>query len=250
MEVKLLASTPHAEELICLGARNDYMANWVGDAEFEEAMKGVKGESITEKKKTLMTHLMKHGHWGPFEHPSFTFAVSGISRSCMAQITRHRLASFDVQSMRYVKFDMEDGQEPDDLCISIPEMTDSGICGRSAKFTDYWAKADKEDILNKRQELYWESIESSYKTYNELLKLGVAPENARMVLPIGTKINLVVSLNLRSLLHIVDMRGEADAQWEIREMTNEMIDLAQQECPITFDIFMDKMKGRKNRLAP
>ena len=250
MKVKVLSHSKDMEETICRAARNDYMSGWVGDTSFEDIMKGVKGETETEKKLTLIGHLMKHGHWGPFEQNSITFAVSGISRSCMAQITRHRLASFDVQSMRYVKFDKEEGEDVKGLCIGIPELTDPGVCGRSAKFTEYWKKQHNDDILKRREELYWEAINQSYETYNKLLDVGVAPENARMVLPIGTKFNFVVTLNVRSLLHIADMRAAADAQWEIRELTELMLKEAENLCPNVFGYYNEHMRKRVNRLAP
>lgn len=250
MNVKVLEATPNPEELICRGARNDYMSEWTGNKTFEEVMAGVKGDTMDEKKYTLIGHLMKHGHFGPIEHVNMTFAIEGISRSCMAQITRHRIASFDVQSMRYVKFDREEGEDMREWVIEIPELEDAGICGRSAKFTEYWKRQDGEDVLDRRQQVYWKSIEQAYHNYNELLKLGVAPENARMVLPIGTKVNMVMTLNMRSLLHIADMRAAADSQWEIRELTNLLLEEAANHCPTVFQYYEDHMKGRKNRLAP
>lgn len=65
-------------------------------------------QRLEEKKRTLIVHLLQHGHYGPFEHPPATFAIEGMSRACMAQLTRHRHVSFDVQSMRYVAFDAVD----------------------------------------------------------------------------------------------------------------------------------------------
>ncbi|MEF8776316.1 MAG: FAD-dependent thymidylate synthase, partial [Haloarculaceae archaeon] len=105
MEVTLLEATPDPEQVICRGARNDYMEDWVGEVSFEEAMAGIEGETVADQMETLIGHLLEHGHFGPFEHAQATFAVKGISRSCMAQLTRHRHVSFDVQSMRYVAFD-------------------------------------------------------------------------------------------------------------------------------------------------
>ena len=91
---------------------------------------------------------------------------------------------------------------------------------------------------------------SSESAYQELLELGLPPEDARFVLPIGTKVNIVMSVNARMLMHIADMRAAADAQWEIREMTEEILDIAAEWCPITFEYYNEHMKNRKNRLAP
>jgi len=249
MKVELLEATDKPERLICQSARNDYMEAFIGDTSFDTAMAEITGETTEERKRTLITRLMDHGHFGPFEHPQATFAVKGISRSCMAQITRHRHASFDVQSMRYVGFEDAD-PEPGEAVITIPELDDSGVCGRNGEFSDEAVELDDDEILKVRRETYEASIRESFESYQKLLNLGVAPENARMVLPIGTKVNMVFSVNARMLMHIVDMRAAADAQWEIREMTEDILDLGREWCPITFEYYEEDMKNRKNRLAP
>ncbi|MDY7081816.1 MAG: FAD-dependent thymidylate synthase, partial [Halobacteria archaeon] len=103
MEVKIIEATPNPEETACMAARNDYMTEWIGDRSFEGVMESVEGDTIEEKKETLIKHLMRRGHYGPFEHPHATFSVKGVSRITMAQITRHRHATFDIQSLRYTE---------------------------------------------------------------------------------------------------------------------------------------------------
>jgi len=247
MEVKLVEATENPEELICKAARNDYMQEFVGDLTFEETMETVDGTTTEEKMRTLIGHLMDHGHFGPFEHPQATFAVKGISRSCMAQITRHRHVSFDVRSMRYVAFDDVDPADVRDgeLVVVPPSATDPDWVGRNQQTAD----VDEEDV-RRREQVFRETVADAVESYQELLDLGMPPEDARFVLPIGTKVNIVMSMNVRMLMHVADMRAAADAQWEIREMTEGMLDLATEWCPITFDYYEREMKGRKNRLAP
>jgi thymidylate synthase (FAD) len=247
MQVKLLEATSDPEETICTAARNDYMSEFVGEKSFEEILTTVDGETVEDKKETLIGHLLKQGHFGPFEHPQATFAVKGISRSCMAQITRHRHASFDVQSMRYVSFDDVD---PDDVAegemvVTPPSATDPEWVGRNQK-----GGSVDDETVEKREEVFRESVARSVESYQELLDLGMPPEDARFVLPIGTEVNMVFSVNARMLMHIADMRAAADAQWEIREMTEEILDLAADWCPLTFEYYEENMKNRKNRLAP
>jgi thymidylate synthase (FAD) len=247
MKVKLLEATPDPEELLCRAARNDYMEGFVGDQSFEEVMSSVEGETMTEKKETLISHLMSHGHFGPFEHPQATFAVEGISRSCMAQITRHRHVSFDVQSMRYVSFDEVD---PDDVregefVVFPPSATDPDWVGRNQET----GQVDDE-TAERREAVFSEAVADAVESYQELLDLGMPPEDARFVLPIGTEVNMVMSMNARMLMHVADMRAAADAQWEIRELTEEILDLAKDWCPVTFEYYEENMKNRKNRLAP
>lgn len=247
MEVQLLEATENPEELICRAARNDYMSEFNASLSFDETMKTVDGDTILEKKKTLISHLLAHGHFGPFEHPQATFAIKGVSRSCMAQITRHRHVSFDIQSMRYVSFDDVDATdvEQGELVVTPPSASDPNWIGRNQQ-----QGTIDEETAKKREDVYRQSIQRSVKDYQELLELGMPPEDARFVLPIGTKVNIVMSLNTRMLMHVADMRAAADSQWEIRKMTEQVLDLATEWCPLTFEYYEDQMKGRKNRLAP
>ena len=247
MDVRLLESTPDPERVICTAARNDYMSDFVGDASFEEVMESVEGDSVEAKKRTLISHLLSHGHFGPFEHPQATFAVEGISRSCMAQITRHRHVSFDVQSMRYVSFDDVDPADvgAGELVVVPPAATDSSWVGRNQE-----TGAVDEATVEEREAVFRQSVQRSVEDYQRLLELGMAPEDARFVLPIGTGVNMVMSMNVRMLMHVADMRAAADAQWEIRELTERVLELAAEWCPLTFEYYEAHMKNRKNRLAP
>jgi thymidylate synthase (FAD) len=247
MDVRLLEATDDPETVICTAARNDYSSAFVGGQPFEETMATVDGDTLEAKKRSLIGHLLDHGHFGPFEHPHATFAARGISRSCMAQLTRHRHVSFDVQSMRYVAFDEVD---PDDvrageMVVTPPSVTDPNWVGRNQR-----GGAADEETVEKREQVFRESVVESVESYQELLDLGMAPEDARFVLPIGTEVNMVLSLNVRMLMHVADMRAAADSQWEIRELTEAILDRAAEWCPLTFAHYDEHMKGRKNRLAP
>jgi len=247
MEVQLLEATEDPERLICQAARNDYMEEFVGETSFEEVMEEVGGDSLDDRKETLIHHLLDHGHFGPFEHPHATFAVKGISRSCMAQITRHRHVSFDIQSMRYVSFDDVDPADvrEGEMVVVPPSVSDPDWVGRNQD-----SGPVDEETAQRREELFRDTIENAFDSYQELLEMGLPPEDARYVLPIGTKVNMVMSMNARMLMHVADMRAAADAQWEIRTMTEDILDLAAEWCPITFEQYEAEMKNRKNRLAP
>jgi len=247
MEVQLLEATEDPEEIICTAARNDYSEAFVGDQSFEETMATVDGEDLAAKKETLIGHLLDHGHFGPFEHANAVFAIKGMSRSCMAQLTRHRHVSFDVRSMRYVSFDEVDPEDVADgeLVVTPPSATDPDWVGRNQQT----GQVDEEAIAE-REQVFRDSVRRSVEEYQRLLELGMPPEDARFVLPIGTEVNVVMSMNARMLMHVADMRAAADAQWEIRDMTERVLDLAGEWCPITFAHYEEHMKNRKNRLAP
>ncbi|MFB6311989.1 MAG: FAD-dependent thymidylate synthase, partial [Salinirussus sp.] len=192
MEVTLLEATTDPEELVCRAARNDYLDGFVGEQTLDEAMAEIDGESLTEKQETLIHHLLDHGHFGPFEHPQATFAVKGVSRSCMAQITRHRHVSFDVQSMRYVAFDDIDpaAVREGELVVIPPSATDPDWVGRNQRTGPV-----DEETAAERERIFKDTIERAVDAYQDLLDLGMPPEDARFVLPIGTKVNIVMSMN-------------------------------------------------------
>ncbi|MFB6093696.1 MAG: FAD-dependent thymidylate synthase [Halanaeroarchaeum sp.] len=247
MDVRLLESTPAPEEVVCRAARNDYMEAFNPDLSFEETMASVDGDTVEEKKETLIGHLLRHGHYGPFEHPQATFAVKGCSRTCMAQITRHRHVSFDVRSMRYVSFDDVDPQAvgEGELVVTPPSVSDPDWVGRNNPD----GQVD-EGTIEARKEVFSGAVEDAVAAYQDLLDLGMPPEDARFVLPLGTEVNIVFSMNVRMLMHVADMRAAADAQWEVRQMTEEVLDLAAEWAPITFEYYEEHMRNRKNRLAP
>jgi thymidylate synthase (FAD) len=247
MEVRLLEATDDPEEVVCRAARNDYMSEFNADLPFAETMAAIDGEDLAAKKRTLIGRLLDHGHFGPFEHPQATFAVEGMSRSCMAQLTRHRHASFDVQSMRYVAFDEVDPAEVESgaLVVTPPSATDPDWVGRNQS-----GGAVDDETVAERERVFRRSVRRSVEEYQRLLKLGMPPEDARFVLPIGTGVNVVMSTNARMLMHVADMRAAADAQWEIRGLTEELLDLAAEWCPITFEHYDEHLRNRKNRLAP
>lgn len=269
MRLEVLRVTPQPEQLVCEAARGDYYEGWNGEATFGDLMADIdpaehapqevvdeiavmSGDEVWDdtgwnnmarKVYALCERLLTHGHFGPLEHPQMTVTVEGVSRSLMAQLTRHRHVTFDVQSMRYVEFD-------DANTIDIPELDTANPAGRNAEVGDSYVDMDDETLLSRRHVAYGEVMKQSVSAYNDLLEMGVAPENARMVLPIGTKVNMTFSLNPRTLLHIADMRAAADAQWEVRDLTNKLLDVASEYFPAIMHIYNEELKGRKNRLAP
>lgn len=135
----------------------------------------------------------RSGHLSVFEHASVTLRVEGISRACMAQLTRHRLVSFCVESQRYNKYDL------------------SG---------DYWYIAPP----GMPRAEFDQSMRAAAKAYTTALESGIKPEDARYLLPEATKTNLVMTCNLRELFHLFDMRRAQSAQWEIRQLADLIAD--------------------------
>ena len=146
---------------------------------------------------------MDGGHYSVLEHAAFTFRVSGVSRVLLAQLTRHRIASYSVQSQRYC------GVKPEWV---IPQtIVDAGY---------------------KRE--YIMMCNSTFEMMEEMMKSGVPAEDARYVIPQGVTCSLILTMNARELLHFFSLRCCNRAQWEIRQMAKEMLALCKIAAPAIF----------------
>lgn len=148
----------------------------------------------------LFRHIVNSGHTSTLEHLTFTFAIEGVSRALLAQLTRHRVGfSFSVQSQRYVRFGSDDKTGGFDYVIP-PSVR--GKCGEGFMV----------EIFEKLQ-----------FAYDQLREAGVPPEDARMVLPNAAATNLVMTANLRALLDFYSKRRKGrGAQWEIAELAEKL----------------------------
>lgn len=220
LKVWLLSHTPQPEKTVASAARVCYSA--VGG---EQLM-----EKITdEKAKEFVQMLAEIGHESPIEHASFTFAVEGVSRSLLAQLTRHRIASYSVQSQRYVK-------TSDFNYVTPPEIAQ-----------DKDALARYEQIMRDIAKGYDELSEILYKKHiAELCPTGeptkaqkskaekMAIEDARFVLPNACETKLIMTMNARSLQNFFRLRCCGRAQWEIRELAWQMLSLCKAAAPALF----------------
>lgn len=148
------------------------------------------------------------GHESVLEHMSFTFELSGVSRALLAQLTRHRLASFSVRSQRYCK-------ENNPQYVQPNTTKDGGT----------------------RDLAFYNAMLASWEFYNQLLSLKVPAEDARMVLTNACETIIYITVNLRELIHICNERLCTRAQWEIRECVQKMKD-----CVLLSDEFTDEQK--------
>lgn len=141
-----------------------------------------------------MNHCYKSGHHSVLEFADFTFNIRGVSRTLTHQLVRHRLNSYAQRSQRYCK---EDGFE-----FVTPKSIENN------------------KVASKQYELFMEQCRSAY---SNLLQLGIPGEDARMVLPNACCSEICVKMNLRNLIHFCNERLCSCAQWEIREMANQMV---------------------------
>jgi thymidylate synthase (FAD) len=172
------------------------------------------GEGGTEADR-LIRHIMRSGHLSTTEHLTFTFAIEGVSRALLAQLTRHRVGfSFSVQSQRYVRFGSDDKTGGFDYVI--PESISK------AKDVD-WVNSDGEDGIAGAGYIFADAMHFAQKAYDALRKAGVPAEDARMVLPNAAATNLVMTANLRALLDFYGKRRKGrGAQAEIANLAEEL----------------------------
>ena len=197
MHVELLYHTPDPERAIATAARRCYAP--VGAAELMETMPPERVESV-------LTTIMGSGHFSTLEHASYTFAIDGVSRALTHQLVRHRIASFNQQSQRYVKF--TSGLET----VKPGSVADDPEASR----------------------VFDEAIEAAIAAYERLLEAGIPAEDARYLLPNAAETKIVVTMNVRELLHFFELRCCNRAQWEIREMAWKMLELARPTAPYIF----------------
>lgn len=146
---------------------------------------------------------MASGHESVAEHANFTFHVENVSRVLLAQITRHRIASFSVESQRYC------GVRP--IWI-VPDSI------KMARFDDALLK----------------ECERCYKLYTVMVDQHVPEEDARYIIPEAAVCNLIVTMNARELRHFFSLRMCNRAQWEIRNLADEMHKLCVTCAPVLF----------------
>ncbi len=204
-KVKLLQYTPVPENLVSMAARLCYSQS---DLEALEAKVEQRDQTAFIKKVTGM------GHLSVIEHAAFTFGIEGVSRSFLAQITRHRIASFSVQSQRYVA---QGGEQGFDYVIppAIEALGEEAV---------------------REFESQMQAMSGWYEAWRARLGKGEkSNEDARFVLPNACATRMMVTMNARELLHFLNLRCCGRAQWEIREVAWQMLDLAYKAAPALFE---------------
>lgn len=172
MDVTVIEATREPMTLIGIAAGTCYGRPWPSD--------------------DRVRHCVANGHTSVLEHASATFRIEGISRACLTQLARHRIASYSVESQRY----REVGRG--DWYVTPPAL-----------------EGDELDA-------YRAAMEATMVAYEDALAHGVRKEDARYLLPMATRTTLVMTINARSLQNFLSLRLAPSAQWEIRELAAEM----------------------------
>lgn len=213
MKIAILQKPKNMLDILYTGARTCYSSKTPTEL-FTEAE-----HTPTDKKVALINKVFSRNHLSVAEHVNITFAVEGVSRALLAQLSRHRVGiALSVQSQRYVEI-KESQKELEDLYLSSTENYEKLY----EILNKYFVDGDKLKNVN--------GFYSALDNYLEAIKSGEKAEDARRFLPNATRTNLTLTLNLRELMHICNERLCTKAQGEIRQMVKIMRDLLVEEEP-------------------
>lgn len=195
--VTLIEHTPNPELTVALAARLCYSPSSIND---------LRAKLEASDIEVFLEKIMSLGHHSVLEHASFTFGIEGISRVTTHQLVRHRIASFSQQSQRYVS-------HKEDFTSIMPDTI-----------------AQNPDA----REIFAFMSETVHKAYTQLIEIGIPAEDARYILPNATETKIIMTMNARELLHFFSLRCCQRAQWEIRQMSIEMLRLVKALAPTIF----------------
>jgi thymidylate synthase (FAD) len=195
--------------------------------------KGLKGE---EQDRKLIHYLMKHRHETPFEHSVFQFHIS-CPLFVARQWFRHRVASYNERSGRYVEYE-DEFYLPDRLRLQAKSNKQASEFG---------------EIPNEREliQMLQETYELVYERYKKLLASGVARELARAILPLSLYTQFYWTINARSLMNFINLRADASAQWEIRQYAEAIAKIFKAKMPWTWEAFVQYVwRGENPAIQP
>lgn len=220
LKVKLLQHTYEPEKLVAVAAKLCYSSSGI-----EGLMEGLDEEQVAR----FLTMLAELGHESPVEHVSFTFGIEGVSRSLLAQITRHRIASYSVKSQRWVREGRFEYIIPPEI-EAIPEARELFIQAMREDQERYDALVAL--LFRKHLQAMIQEGKPEGQARRDAEKLAI--EDARYVLPNACETKMIVTMNTRSLYNFFRQRCCNRAQWEIRELAEEMLRLVRRVAPALF----------------
>ena len=222
LKVSLIAYTPEPEKVVAAAAKLCY-----SNARIDDLLAGL----TPEKSREFVERLAKLGHESPTGLVGFTFAIEGVSRSLLAQIARHRIASYSVQSQRYVRLDQFEYVTPPEI-EADPAALEEFQTAMAQENENYKhiAALLKDGHIRRLTAQGMSEAEAAKKAEK------MAIEDARFVLPNACDTKMVVTMNARSLQNFFRHRCCNRAQWEIRALADEMLRLVYPIAPSLFQM--------------
>ena len=219
-KVTLIAYTPEPEKVVAAAAKLCYSS-----ATIDTVMDGLTPEAVAK----FVDMLATIGHESPIEHASFTFGIEGVSRALLAQITRHRIASYSVQSQRYVRENEFEYVVPPEI-EQIPAAKEEFLKAMQSANEHYESLAAVLKAEHTKRLMAEGKDEKTAAKQAEKLAI----EDARFVLPNACDTKMIVTMNARSLYNFFRHRCCNRAQWEIRDVAYQMLGLVLKVAPNLF----------------
>lgn len=183
------------------------------------------GTKTVREDRQLIRYLMRHRHTSPFEHCEVAFHVK-LPLFVFAQLVRHRMANVNSQSARYSVM-------KDEFYIPTSLRKQSKTNRQGSE-----GEVDETELT----QLIIEAARRGYETYEELLGVDVAREQARMVLSQNLYTEVYWKQDLHNLFHMLKLRTDSHAQQEIQEYANAMYEITKQLFPIAVEAWEDYSK--------
>ena len=234
LNVQLLSHTQNPELTIAGAGKLCYSPSNIGDL-YEK--------QTAETIESFINKLVSMGHESPLEHVSFTFGIEGVSRITEIQLVRHRLASYSIQSGRYVKRDNPEFIKPESIANNkiasgiFDSIAEASIKAYNDLFIvlmleqmgvdiDVVEKMSEQERLDKVQDLFINDL-NRYKTYEK-----IAIEDARYAHLQSIGVKIVCTMNLRSLINFTRHRECNRAQKEIQKLAQAMMAEVDNKFPL------------------
>lgn len=232
--IETLACTPNPQQIIYAALHQDYFSGYVGDSSLP---------SETECGAIAIKRLLgsERNHWGPLEHPQITLACGYFPHSTMQQLRTHRHITMDVQSFRYT------GQQIVDVAEKIRDIEQVFYLRPVGAYTDRKGAKYFYSLAQRSYDLAC-CLEAA-QHYRDRWMDGMPEEQARGLLPFDFRQHFVLSGNIRSLCHLMDMRSPANAQLECQWFCELLLEQLKRWVP-EIGHWYEKNRYRKARLAP
>ncbi|WP_346292117.1 FAD-dependent thymidylate synthase [Sphaerothrix gracilis] len=235
--VEVIAQTPQPQQAIYAAMHQDYAEGFVADERDRFPDEAKAGELV-------IRNLLKggRGHYGPLEHPQIVLNCGWFPHSTMQQIRTHRVGvSFDVQSFRYT------GSRILEVISGDREVDDVFYLRPLGFYSDRQGKRYEYTAEQRQQDLDW-CLEAC-RRYQQRIEQGFSEEHARGLIPFDVRQHWVMSANVRSLMHLLDLRWKADAQLEAQKLCEYIWPHFQAWVPAIAQWYEDN-RLKKARLAP
>ena len=207
MTVEFVWATPNAEAMITAMARVSAPQN----------------QNNMETAPRLLAYLIKHKHWSPFEMANLCIKIR-TERDISAQILRHRSFSFQEYSTRYAEAQS----------YTVPVFRRQDIVNRQNSIDDL-----SQDMKNQLAAMTEQTLNQCEETYQTMLRLGVAKETARRILPLCTKTTLYMNGTLRSWIHYLELRTDKATQLEHRVIAEGIKQIFQEQFPVIANVIFN-----------